>query len=187
MALQNKTLKASRRTIVALAAAMITVLASLEAAKANLDDLQLQGMGTLRWMGLKIYEARLFASTRPNPNQLTQLPFALELTYARDFNGSSIADRSIDEIKKLGIGSAEQHQAWRSRMQAIFPNVRSGDRIRGIHRPGSGASFMHNDRPIGSIDDAEFARAFFAIWLDPKTSEPLLRKELLGLNSSQRP
>ncbi|MEY2681970.1 MAG: hypothetical protein RIQ66_531, partial [Pseudomonadota bacterium] len=113
-------------------------------------------------------------------------PFALELTYARDFNGSSIAERSIDEIKRLGIGSAEQHQAWRSRMQAIFPNVRSGDRIRGIHRPGSGASFTLNDKPIGSIDDAEFARAFFAIWLDPKTSEPSLRKELLGLNASQR-
>ncbi|MFM7283951.1 MAG: hypothetical protein ACKO2B_02750, partial [Betaproteobacteria bacterium] len=73
MALQNKTLKASRRMIVGLATAMITVLASLGATKANLDDLQLQGMGTLRWMGLKIYEARLFASTRPNPNQLTQL------------------------------------------------------------------------------------------------------------------
>jgi hypothetical protein len=42
MALQNKTLKASRRMIVGLAAAMITVLASLGAAKANLDDLQLQ-------------------------------------------------------------------------------------------------------------------------------------------------
>jgi hypothetical protein len=187
MAVQNKLLMAGRRTIAGLASAMIVIMASLEAARANLDDLQLQGMGTLRWMGLKIYEARLFASKRPNPAQLTQLPFALELTYARDFNGSSIAERSIDEIKKLGIGSTEQHQAWRSRMQAIFPNVKSGDRIRGIHRPGSGASFMLNDKPIGNIDDAEFARAFFAIWLDPKTSEPSLRKELLGLNASQRP
>jgi len=187
MAVHNKPLKAGRRTIAGLASAMIVITAGLEAAKANLDDLQLQGMGTLRWMGLKIYEARLFASARPNPAQLTQLPFALELTYAREFNGSSIAERSIDEIKKLGIGSAEQHQAWRSRMQAIFPNVKSGDRIRGIHRPGSGASFMLNDKPIGTIDDAEFARAFFSIWLDPKTSEPSLRKELLGLNASQRP
>jgi hypothetical protein len=46
---------------------------------------------------------------------------------------------------------------------------------------------MLNDKPIGNIDDAEFARAFFAIWLDPKTSEPSLRKQLLGLNASQRP
>ena len=187
MAVQDKPARASRHTIVGLAWAMIGIMASLGVAKANLDDLKLQGMGTLRWMGLKIYEARLFASTRPDPAQLTQLPFALELTYARDFNGPSIAERSINEIKKLGIGSAEQHQAWRSRMQAIFPNVKSGDRIRGLHRPGLGASFMLNDKPIGSIDDAEFARAFFAIWLDPKTSEPSLRKELLGLNASQRP
>ena len=147
MAVQNKLLMAGRRTIAGLASAMIVIMASLEAARANLDDLQLQGMGTLRWMGLKIYEARLFASKRPNPAQLTQLPFALELTYARDFNGSSIAERSIDEIKKLGIGSTEQHQAWRGRMQAIFPNVKSGDRIRGIHRPGSGAGRRWRARP----------------------------------------
>ena len=65
MALRNKPPKASRRIIVGLASAMITIMASLQAAKANLDDLQLQGMGTLRWMGLKVYEARLFASTGP--------------------------------------------------------------------------------------------------------------------------
>jgi hypothetical protein len=40
--------------------------------------------------------------------------------------------------------------------------------------------FFRNGTPIGDIDDREFARAFFAIWLDPRTSEPELRKQLLG-------
>jgi hypothetical protein len=33
---------------------------------------------------------------------------------------------------------------------------------------------------LGTIDDPVFARAFFAIWLDPRTREPQLRNRLLG-------
>lgn len=178
----------AKKVVRGLAAATAVVMATgLSPAWANIEDLQLQGAGTLRWLGLKIYEARLFAPSRLNPTQIAQQPFALELTYARDFSGSSIAERSVDEIKRLGMGNTAQHQAWRNQMLAIFPDVKAGDRIRGTHRPGAGAQFFHNDKPIGRIDDAEFARAFFAIWLDPRTAEPSLRKELLGLTTSARP
>jgi len=34
---------------------------------------------------------------------------------------------------------------------------------------------------IGEIPDAAFSRAFFSIWLDPRTAEPGLRAALLGL------
>jgi len=40
--------------------------------------------------------------------------------------------------------------------------------------------YFHNDRPIGDIDEPGFGRAFFAIWLDPKTSEAAFRQLLLG-------
>lgn len=171
-----------------LTAATAVVLAGwLTPAGANMEELRLQGAGTLRWLGLKIYEARLFAPDRLHPTQFSQQPFALELTYARDFSGGSIAEKSVDEIRRLGLGNPGQHQAWRTQMLAIFPNVKAGDRIRGIHQPGSGAQFFHNGRPIGRIDDTEFAQAFFAIWLDPRTAEPTLRQELLGLTASARP
>lgn len=35
-------------------------------------------------------------------------------------------------------------------------------------------------RLVGTIADAEFARAFFSIWLDPRTREPRLREQLTG-------
>jgi hypothetical protein len=152
---------------------------------ANTEAFALHGEGSLRWLGLKIYDARLFASGRLAPERLMDNPFALELTYARDFAGSSIAERSIEEIRKLGAGTPPQHEAWKSAMQRIFPNVRTGDRLRGIHQPGRGATFMLNGQPIGSIDDADFSSAFFAIWLDPRTSEPSLRRSLLRLADSR--
>ena len=55
----------------------------------------------------------------------------------------------------------------------------TGDRITGEHRPGVGARFYFNGRLRVVVDDANFSRAFFAIWLSPDTSEPRLRNALL--------
>lgn len=151
------------------------------AALANTDPMQLQGEGRLRWFGMKIYDARLFASQRLTPQQNFEATFALELTYARTLVGEKIAQVSVDEIRRLGIGTDSQHQQWLSQMKALFPNVKAGDRLKGVHTPGQGAEFFFNDRSIGSIKDAEFSRAFFSIWLDPNTAEPGLRRSLLGL------
>lgn len=163
-----------------LLAAALAMLAS-GIAQANTDGLTLQGEGTLRWFGFKIYDARFFAARPINVQQLFDTPFALELSYARDFSGASIAETSADEIKRLNGANAAQQQRWLAAMQKIFPNVKSGDRLRGVYEPGRGASFFHNDKPVGVIAEPEFARAFFSIWLDPKTVKPDLRRQLLGL------
>ena len=63
-------------------------------------------------------------------------------------------------------------------MARIFPDVRPGDHVLGLQLP-EGAHFFLNDRPLGAIDDPAFARAFFAIWLDARTSAPELRAALL--------
>ncbi len=67
---------------------------------------------------------------------------------------------------------------WGEQMGRIFPDVRPGDEILGVHL-SDGARFFLNDRQVGAIDDPAFARAFFAIWLDPRTSAPELRSALL--------
>jgi hypothetical protein len=167
--------------------AYVIALLIAPVAHATTDELRLHGQGTLRWLGLKIYDAQLFAPAQFSAERTFERPFALELTYARNFSGQSIAERSLEEIKKLGIGDAAQHGRWLARMQAIFPNVASGDRLRGVHQPGQGVSFYKNGQRIGAIDDQDFSRAFFSIWLGPKTAEPMLRNRLLGLAASDKP
>jgi hypothetical protein len=63
-------------------------------------------------------------------------------------------------------------------MAKLFPGVRPGDHIVGIYRAG-GAAFQFNGQAIGEIADPVFARQFFGIWLDPRTSAPELRAALL--------
>jgi hypothetical protein len=148
---------------------------------AALQDARLAGEGTLRWFGLKIYEARLWISRRGfDPDLFANESFVLELRYARSVPGSTIAQASGEEIERLQPVDPERRQRWLQAMQRIFPDVVEGDRIAGLNRPGRGVRFFLNDQPVGDIDDPTFAQAFFAIWLDPNTAKPDLRARLIS-------
>ena len=149
----------------------------LAGAAAHAAELQRRGEGTLRWFGLKVYEATL--RTEGAAPEFTQR-FTLELRYARALRGAAIAQRSHEEIARLGFGTPAQREIWRAAMGRLFPDVAAGDTLTGEHLPGRGARFLRNGRALGEIADPEFARAFFSIWLDPRTSAPDLRAALLG-------
>lgn len=138
------------------------------------------GAARMRFFGLRIYDARLWAAPGLVGSAYAQSPLALELRYLRDFQGSAIAERSLQEMRRVGPISPGQAAQWLAAMQAAFPNVQEGDRLLGLNQPGEGVRFWHNGTPRGSVADTEFARYFFGIWLSPQTSEPGIRRELLG-------
>ena len=144
------------------------------------EDARLCGEGVLRWFGLKIYEARLWVGRDGfDPSRFARAPFALDLRYARALDGEAIARTSVEEIARMGFGDPGRRSAWFDAMRGIFPDVQSGDRLIGVNRPGSGVQFYRNDRSIGAVPDPDFAAAFFAIWLDPRTTAPELRASLI--------
>lgn len=153
-----------------------------------LGEARLSGSGRFTWFGLTIYEAQLWVGPRGlDASRFTESPFALDLRYARALGGRAIADASIREIAALGVGSEAERASWLDQMQRVFPDVRTDDRITGIHRPRQPVSFLLNDRPIGEIPDPGFAAAFFAIWLDARTRAPQLREAMLaGANPTAR-
>ena len=132
------------------------------------------GSGEFRRFGFLVYEASLW-SAGDDP---LQPPLALELTYQRQIAGPLIVDASIEEIRQLGVADEARLAQWRVQIAGLFPDVGPGDRLLGVHL-ADGARFYFNERPLGAIDDAAFARAFFAIWLDQRTSAPALRAALL--------
>jgi hypothetical protein len=142
---------------------------------------RLAGQGTFRWYGLKIYDAQLWVGPKGyDPYAPNAAPLALDLNYARKLVGKKIAESSRDEMKKLNVGSDAQRATWLTKMEAIFPDVQEGTHITGIYLPAVGAKFFLNGKPLGEIADPEFAHAFFAIWLDPKTTGSKLRDALLA-------
>lgn len=135
------------------------------------------GSGTLRYFGLRIYDATLWS---PGGAWSAGKPYALELRYARRFEGAAIARRSIEEMRAQRAHPAATLARWETQMRALFPDVEPGDRLTGVRIPGAGAAFYSGTKKLGQIDDEAFAEAFFGIWLDPASSAPELRNRLLG-------
>ncbi len=160
-----------RFPLAALLVALVPV--RLHAANDPTAGLRRWGSGEFRRFGFPIYEATLWAEDDPQ-----RPPLALSLVYRRAISGRSIAEASIDEMRRLG-GDEAPLAAWGAALARLFPDVRPGDRIVGVYH-AQGAHFFHNGIALGSIGDAEFARRFFAIWLDPRTRAPELRAALLG-------
>jgi hypothetical protein len=147
---------------------------------AELPNAQLRGTGRLRVFGFQVYDARLWSAVATRSDTWSQAPLALELQYLRKLDGPAIAERSLEEMRRQGEIASATAERWLAEMKRLFPDVRAGDRITGVQRPGEGARFFVNGQLKGEVRDAEFARWFFGIWLSDRTSEPAMRDALLG-------
>lgn len=173
--------KKLKRIFMAMVALMVLAASDVGYAESRVFvgnlSLQKYGAGELRRFGFLVYEAQLWGGANP-----AEPPIALQLTYKRDIPGARIVNASVDHMRELGA-SEQQLAVWEPAMTRIFPDVKLGDQIVGIYRPGT-AIFLYNNREIGQINDAEFARLFFGIWLDPRTTEPKLRNRLMQVGAS---
>ncbi|MEH0069805.1 chalcone isomerase family protein [Pannonibacter sp. Pt2-lr] len=61
-----------------------------------------------------------------------------------------------------------------------FPGCVRGASITGVRDASGKAVFYKDGRRIGTINDADFSRRFFAIWLGNNTSNPSLQASLTG-------
>lgn len=145
-----------------------------------LPKARLVGRGTLRFFGLTVYEARLWAAPGFQAARYDSQAFALELEYARKLDGQAIAERSVAEMRRVGTFDDAQARAWLALMTQAFPTVARGERLIGVHDGSGGVRFFHNGNPTAATTDREFARLFFGIWLAPQTSAPALRQALTG-------
>lgn len=145
-----------------------------------LPHVRLVGAARLTVWGFDIYDARLWAPANFSATSFATSALALELNYLRSFQAADIAERSLREMRRSQPVSDAQAAQWKAHLLRVIPDVRKGDRITGVHRPGQGAAFWVNGRASGEIPDADFARLFFGIWLSPDTSEPRMREALLA-------
>lgn len=157
-----------------------TPAAPLPASHPALPGSVLAGGYLLRFLGMQVYDARLWVQPNFEPTLVGQQPLVLELKYLRNLRGRLIAERSLKEMRRHGPVSTNQAESWLADMSRIFPDVSANDKLTGVLQPGLGAVFLFNDQPLGQVADTEFARLFFSIWLGNNTSEPAMRAALLG-------
>ncbi|QHG68196.1 hypothetical protein C2H86_09040 [Pseudomonas putida] len=153
--------------------------------RASLPAAQVAGSGDFTWFGLRLYTARLWHA---NASWSWDEPFALELVYHRSLSRNTLVQASIDEIQRLAKQPlpTDTVKRWSAVMAEAFVDVRPGMNITGLYLPGQGCRFYVDGQLSLEVADPAFARAFFAIWLDPRARDAQLRERLLGVGGSER-
>ncbi len=143
----------------------------------QLPGAQKVGAGRMTYLTLPVFDATLYA---PGGVYAASKPFALKLSYLRNLKGRDIARSSVEQMRRQGAHSETQLAVWGRTMAGIFPDVTKGTTLTGVRHGDGSTSFYREGKVIGRVYDPAFGRAFFDIWLGAKTSQPALRKQLLG-------
>ncbi|WP_414828307.1 chalcone isomerase family protein [Alteromonas sp. H39] len=142
----------------------------------RIPDASVVGEARFTYYFWDVYDAVLYAPQGKWPAER----FALRLTYLRDFEGKEIAERSIKEMKSQGLDDDEKISSWLKAMNEIFPDINEDEHLLGVVGDSGEALFYQQDTLLGEVDDPEFTRWFFNIWVGEKTSEPDFRDKLIN-------
>jgi hypothetical protein len=91
--------------------------------------------------------------------------------------------RTVEQWQHQNIPK-EVYQPYISQLNSIWPAITEGDSLAILVKKDSSIFYFNNQR-IGIIEDNSFGRLFIDIWLNKKTSQPSLRKQLLGDNYNE--
>jgi len=133
------------------------------------------GQADLKFLFWPVYDAKLFSETNTFLFPETR-PYALSLTYKRDFRGRDLVQETTRQWQKMGI---PVEQSWLEQLGGLLPDVEQGDEITLYVDRNAASTFYFNGEKLGLINDPLFSREFSAIWLSEKTTRPELRQALL--------
>lgn len=145
-------------------------------------ELQKVGEGTFRWMLLKVYEGALYLDASAlAEDPLADVAKCLELRYlvgisADDFrkSGNAILRKNVDETTWQSL------QERLGRLNAVYRDVGRDDQYRLLYLPGEGTTLMLNEERLVTIEGADFAKAYFSIWLGENPVKGSFRNALMG-------
>ncbi|MEG3219558.1 chalcone isomerase family protein [Vibrio gigantis] len=138
------------------------------------DDLHKRGQGEMSYLFWTLYSAEFY--TAPSTSER-----ALKIEYYRSIESKDLVEATKDQWNKLGYPNSNIKR-WLEPLYSMWPNVEEGSTLTIRVAEDNVSRFYFDEQPIGVIQDKQFGDAFLAIWLSENTSEPDLRKQLLGLN-----
>lgn len=117
----------------------------------------------------------------PSSKALESVPKKLELSYFHDIKAEDFSDATIKMIKKnTGAGEYRKIAGKVKRFNALYRNVKKGDRYSITYYPGRGTTLALNKKALGTVKGALFARAIFSVWIGKEPISKKFRSKVLG-------
>lgn len=134
------------------------------------------GQGKYYWGIIHVYDATLWTDAE---TWSYDKPFALSLRYHISAKPEAISEETVKQLKEVSTLTPEQLERFGKELDHLYPAMKDGDVITAYYTPENKMALYHNGEYRGAVEEAEFVRPFFDIWLSTKTTEPKLRADLL--------
>lgn len=144
--------------------------------------LVLEGAGLFRWKYfVKVYAAAHYVGEEARGVTAdADVPRRLEIAYFVGISGKDFG-KAADELLADAL-PPERLAPLRTRLDDLhraYVDVKAGDRYALTYVPGRGTELALNGAPIALIPGADFARAYFGIWIGQRPIDGGLRDALL--------
>jgi len=146
--------------------------------------LSLRGTGLFRYLGfIKAYVGALYmAEGDATEDVLADVPKRLEVEYFHAIKGEDFGP-ATNKVLAQNV-DPETLEKLRPRIEyhnALYRDVRPGDRYALTYLPGRGTELALNGEPLGIIPGADFASAIYAMWLGEDPMNRSFKRQLLGV------
>jgi hypothetical protein len=142
----------------------------------------LRNAALLRYLKfIKAYVAALYLPEGVKAEDvLSDVPKRLEISYLVSIKGPDF-DKGAAPVLERNQSPAElaKIQGRIDRINAAYKDVTSGDRYSLTYLPGRGTELALNGTPLIVIEGADFAAAYFGIWLGREPIDEKLKRDLL--------
>ncbi|MGO2012943.1 MAG: chalcone isomerase family protein [Pseudoalteromonas sp.] len=154
----------------------LVALALLCSSNSFAADFKAVGEARLEYLFWDVYDAKL--ATPTGQYKFGDHPAKLTLTYLRDFTAKDIIKATNEQWLHLGKDTIVGK--YDSQLKQFWPDIKKGQSLAFITDDSGKGTFYFNDEKLGQVDGEGFADDFLAIWLSSGTSEPTMRKQLIG-------
>lgn len=166
-------------------AAALTVEGVTFQESVSIDNKQIpiRGAALLRWLSLfKVYVAALYLPENGAPDDvLTDIPKRLEISYLVSIPGPDFGKGAEAILERNNSPEALARLRGRiDQLNAVYRDVKPGDRYALTYVPGQGTELSYNGQPLITIQGADFAAAYFGIWLGKDPIDLKMRSRLMN-------
>ncbi len=142
----------------------------------------LRNAALLRYLKvIKVYVAALYLPEGVKAEDvLADVPKRLEISYLVSIKGPDFDKGAAPVLERNQIPAEIARLRGRiDRINAAYKDVKSGDRYSLTYLPGRGTELALNGTPLIIIEGADFAAAYFGIWLGREPIDETLKSDLL--------
>lgn len=161
-------------------AVIVTALSS--SAQSASEGMILHGSALHKAAGMfKVLNGFLYLeSPEDASNILADVPKKLEFEYLRDIKAKLLVENSQETLtENLPPQQLAKIQKRVDEVNALFCDVKKGDRYSLYYRPGQGTELGYNGKVVGNIPGADFAAGYFSIWFGPEPLSKSFKKKVL--------